>query len=390
MERKIVIANTGGRIASVLVEDGQIVELHYSPKEQPYTLGDIYVGKVRQILPNIHAAFIEIAPQTECYYSTEEKFAPVFTSKTGKKPLCIGDELLVQIQKEAVKTKKPVVTGNLNLTGKYAVITSGNQHFGASAKISKEKKEELLAHAAAYSGRGYGLIIRTNAVGVPWDTVASEIDKLEQEYLRLQKTASARTCYSCLKKAPRPYISVLRDIYQTGLSEIIAEKGDLYEEVRTFLKEEQPEDLKHLRCYSDTSYPLSKCYSIEHVTEEALKEKVWLKSGAYLVIQQTEAMHVIDVNSGKCMKKKREFLDINKEAAREIARQIRLRNLSGIIMTDFINLSTPEEKKELLSFFEHQLAADRNPGKVVDMTKLQLVEVTRKKVQKTLKESFYE
>lgn len=389
MEQKIVIAHVNGQIAAALAEDGRIVEIHFSPKEQPYALGDIYIGKVKQILPNIHAAFIDIGDGNECYYSMEEKYTPIFTSKTGKKPLCIGDEILVQIQKEAVKTKKPVVTGNLNITGRYAVLTTGNQRLGVSSKIGKDTREALEESAKVYCDRGYGLILRTNAAGVPWKSVAAEIDRLEREYLRIHETALTRTCYSCLKKAPKAYISVLRDIYQAGFGEIIAEGRALYEETQAYLAEEQPDDLKLLRCYTDESYPLSKCYSIEHVAEEALKERVWLNSGAYLIIQETEAMHVIDVNSGKCMKKKQEFSAINREAAREIARQIRLRNLSGIIMIDFINMNTEGEKKELLAYLQQELNKDRNPGKVVDMTKLQLVEVTRKKVRKTLKESYY-
>lgn len=390
MERKIIIAHVGDRVAAVLSEEGKIVEIHYSPQNEPYALGSIYVGKVRQILPNINAAFIEIGDKNECYYSTEEKYSPIFTSKAGKKPLCVGDELLVQIQKEAVRTKKPVVTGTLNFTGRYAVLTSGNLTVGVSSKISKPKREELLAKAESYGGRGYGFILRTNAADVPWETVAAELEKLEEEYFHIRRIAGTRTCFSCLKEAPKPYISMLRDIYQSGLAEIVAESGTLYEETRDFLAKEQPDDLRLLRCYTDEQYPLSKCYSMEHVTEEALRERVWLKSGSYLVIQETEAMHVIDVNSGRCMKKKKEFLAMNLEAAKEAARQIRLRNLSGIIMIDFINMGTDIEKQELLAYFQHELNKDRNPGNVIDMTKLQIVEVTRKKVKKTLKESLYE
>lgn len=390
MERKIIITRLWGRAVAALMEDGKIMGLSCCPKEQPYALGDIYIGKVRRILPNIHGAFVEIGRQTECYYSTEEKYPPIFTTKSGKKALCVGDELLVQVQKEAVRSKQPVVTGNLNFAGRYVVLTSGNKAVGVSAKIKKETRSVLAGLAERYMERGYGLILRTNAATVPWETVETEILQLEEEYRRVTQNAAMRTCFSCIKKAPQPYISALRDIYQTGLAEIVVDAGELYEEVKQFLTNEQPEDLALLRRYDDKDYPLEKCYSIGHVVEEAMKEQVWLKSGAYLVIQQTETMHVIDVNSGRCLKKKKEFFTINLEAAKEAARQIRLRNLSGIIMIDFINMDTQEEKKELLSFFQKELNKDQNPGKVVDMTKLQITEVTRKKIRKTLKESFYE
>ena len=389
MERKVVICHYNSRIVAAILENGKIVELHFDRKKESVRLGDIYIAKVKQILPNIHGAFVEIANQQECYYATDEKYQPIFTSKIGKKPLCIGDELLVQIQKEAAGNKKPVVTGNLNFTGKYVVLTSGNQMIGASGKLSKVKKQELISFAKSYEGRGYGLVLRTNAGQVDMQEIEQEIQKLEQSLLQIKGYAPTRTCFSRLWSAPSSYLALLRDISQLGLEEIVVEEGELHEEIREFLTEEQPEDLSHLRCYKDTSYPMASCYSIEHTLEHALSEKVRLNSGAYLVIQQTEAMHVIDVNSGKSQKKKENFLAINKEAARAVAKQIRLRNLSGIIMVDFINLDTEEAQKELLSYLQNELNADSNPGNVIDMTKLQLTEITRKKTRKTLRENYY-
>lgn len=392
LEQKIIITETKGRRLTALFENNKVVELHYSSdKTKPYRLGEIYVGKVKKILPNRAGAFVEIGNHMECYYPLEEKCTPVFTAKYGKNALVAGDELLVQIHTEALKTKQPSVTGNLSFTGKYAVITSGNHTAGASNKLEKTKKEELLAwwKEASLSFPGeFGIIFRTNAGEVPKEQILTDIQKLYDEYTQIIQYGKTRTCFSCIRKAEDSAISILRDLRQDSLKEIVVdavcENGKLYQETEEFLKREQPEDLPLLRPYTDASYPLMKCYNLEQETSLALQERVWMKSGAYLVIQPTEALTVIDVNSGKCQKKKQAFLQVNYEAAAEAARQIRLRNLSGIILIDFINLSDMSEKEALMKHLQEELYLDRNPGKVVDMTKLQLVEITRKKIRKTL------
>ena len=395
LEQKIIITETKGRRLTALFENNKVVELHYSSdKTKPYRLGEIYVGKVKKILPNKAGAFVEIGNHMECYYSLEEKCTPIFTAKYGKNALVAGDELLVQIHTEALKTKQPSVTGNLSFTGKYAVITSGNHTAGVSNKLGKVKKEELLAWwketAPSFPGK-FGIIFRTNAGEAPKDQILTDIQKLYTEYEQIIQYGKTRTCFSCIRKAEDSAISILRDVRQDSLKEIVVdavcENGELYRETESFLKRELPEDLSLLRPYTDTSYPLVKCYNLEQETNLALLERVWMKSGAYLVIQPTEALTVIDVNSGKCQKKKQAFLQVNYESAEEAARQIRLRNLSGIILIDFINLSDMSEKEALMKHLQEELYLDRNPGKVVDMTKLQLVEITRKKIRKTLTES---
>ena len=395
LEQKIIITETKGRRLTALFENNKVVELHYSSdKTKPYRLGEIYVGKVKKILPNKAGAFVEIGNHMECYYSLEEKCTPIFTAKYGKNTLVAGDELLVQIHTEALKTKQPSVTGNLSFTGKYAVITSGNHTAGVSNKLGKVKKEELLAWwketAPSFPGK-FGIIFRTNAGEASKDQILTDIQKLYTEYEQIIQYGKTRTCFSCIRKAEDSAISILRDLRQDSLKEIVVdavcENGELYRETESFLKRELPEDLSLLRPYTDASYPLVKCYNLEQETNLALLERVWMKSGAYLVIQPTEALTVIDVNSGKCQKKKQAFLQVNYEAAEEAARQIRLRNLSGIILIDFINLSDMSEKEALMKHLQEELYLDRNPGKVVDMTKLQLVEITRKKIRKTLTES---
>ena len=395
MKRKLVITKIDNKVVSALYENGEVAEFHCTKKQDTSVLelGNIYIGKVKNIVGNISAAFIEIAKGVECYYSIPENNAPIFTNKIGKKPISIGDELLVQVSKEAVKTKVATVTGKLSFSGKYCVLTSGDTRIGASLKLEKEERERLIQIAKEYSSEKYGLIMRTNAKEIAEKVLRKEIEQLISEYEKLVLAAQTRVCFSCLKKAPEGYLTDLKNVPQEGLGEIIIEDIELYEETKNYLETYQPEDLEKLCLYEDKMLPLHKLYNLEKQIEKALKERVWMKSGAYLVIQPTEALTVIDVNTGKCIDKKKDdkaYLKINKEAATEAAKQIRLRNLTGIILIDFINLSNKELTGELLDYFVRELKKDPIATTLVDITKLQLVEVTRKKIRKPFHEAFCE
>lgn len=392
MIRKILILKEEDCIWSYLIEDGDIVEIHPSPLKEsndPHVmLGNIYIGKVQNIAANIGAAFIDIGG-INCYYDISQASHAIFTNKVGKNPLCIGDELLVQISREAVKTKAPTVSSNISLTGRYAVLTSGNTRIGVSSKLPKALRESYKEKLQDQKSDDYGIIVRTNAKEVPLDTVLCELNQLKEHFFQLKKTASFRTCYSCLYSASKPYLVDLRNVYAEGLSEILVEDQALYKEILEYSQREQPEFLEKLKLYENPSFSLSKLFSTETVLERALKEHVWLKHGGYLIIQPTEALTVIDVNSGKCVSKKQksdDFLQMNLEAAKEIAKQIRLRNLSGIIIVDFINLEKTEETQRLLTEFRKMLSRDPIQTTLVDITGLQLVEITRKKLRKPLHE----
>ena len=394
MKQTLVISKLENKIWSALFEDDKIVELYCTNNEtEGVSLGDIYVGKVKNIVNNIRGAFIEVGEHIECYYAMDENPNPIFTNKIGKKPLCIGDELLVQVSKEATKTKVPTVSSKLEFAGKYAVLTTGDTRIGVSSKIGKVERERLLSAGTPFANDAYGIIIRTNAKEVEESKVIEEIKQLTKGYEALITNANTRLPFTCLKKGKKQYLTKLLDIYQNGQMEIIVEDLELYEEIQMFLRENHPEDLECVILYQDESFPLYKLYSLETHIEHALKERVWLKSGGYLVIQPTEALTVIDVNTGKCVSKKNDDLaklKLNLEAAVEVARQIRLRNLSGIILVDFINLESTEMMETLLEALNKELKKDPISTTLVDVTKLQLVEITRKKVRKPLHETVHE
>ena len=397
MERKILIEKRENRIRTFFLEDGDIVEIHSAAEEAAgigsHRLGDVYVGKVRNIVPNIGAAFIEIEKGVNCYYDMKDAENSFFTHKSGKKALCIGDELVVQISREAVKTKAATVTGSISFTGRYAVLTHGNTRIGVSSKIPKSLKDEYKERLSGFQNDRYGIIVRTNAKDVPFQDVLDEINSLKEEYEALFQTASTRKCFSCLKSAPPSYILDLKNVYMEGMKEIIIGDKGLYTRIQSYFRAELPDKLSLLKLYDDPSFPLDKLYSTQTILEKALRERAWLKTGGYLIIQPTEALTVIDVNSGKAAAKAGSrtqsedgAMKVNLEAAREAAKQIRLRNLSGIIIIDFINMGSEENTQQLLHEFRFYLSKDPIQTSLVDMTPLGLVEVTRKKVRRPLYE----
>lgn len=391
MKRKLLIEKRDNRIRTYFIEDGDIAEIHSASasggEADRHRLGDIYIGKVSNIVPNIGAAFIEIEKGVNCYYDMKDVKSAIFTHKSGNKALCAGDELVVQISRESVKSKAPTVTGNLSFTGRYAVLTHGNTRIGVSSKIPKALREEYKRELETFRNDDFGIIVRTNAKDAPFEAVTEEISTLKEEYYSLVRTAQTRVCFSCLKSAPPSYIADLKNVYMDGMEEIIVGDKDLYTRIHMFFQSEIPEKLSLLRLYDDPSFPLDKLYSTQTALDKALSERAWLKTGGYLIIQPTEALTVIDVNSGKTASRSDSetgAMKVNLEAAKEAARQIRLRNISGIILVDFINMKEEENTQKLLHEFRYYLSKDPIQTTLVDMTPLNLVEVTRKKVRRPL------
>ena len=394
-------------VSALYDENRTMLEVSLSALDEESLLGNLYIGRVENVVKNLNAAFIRISPEQICYYSMDDYKNPLFTKKVSvKKPLVEGEELVVQVTREALKTKEPAVTTNLNFTGKYAVLTTENQRIGISAKLSKTDRERLKSLAETIEHPDFGLILRTNAKDATDEEILAEIQGLAEEWQNLKETAKHKTCYSCLKKEPPAYLREIVNLPTSSVNELITDdrnvflklcsnfgitEDDLWTKgsVSVPIDEVNVTETLTLRYYHDSLLSLSSLYSVKSSVEKAIEEKVWLNSGAYLIIQPTEAMTVIDINTGKNVAKKgvqENFLKINKEAAIEIVHQLRLRNLSGIIIVDFMNLASKEAEAELMSTFRAALKNDPVPTQLIDMTKLGLVEVTRKKVRKSLPE----
>lgn len=375
---------------AALEEQGRISQLNFSETASKGILGNIYVGKVQNIVKNIHAAFIEIADGIMCYYSLDDKADPVFTNPKKDSVMKIGDEVIVQVSKEGMKTKLPSVSSNLNFTGRYLVLTSQRKELGFSGKLNKEEKKRIREFLEGEMPENAGIIVRTNARNAKKEEILEELKNLQTRYETLLKKGHSRVCFSLLEEHMPDYLQTLQNVYTQTLDEIVTDNPEVFQAVQNYLNCYGEYEIP-LRFYEDKLLPLSKLYSLESVLERSLQERVWLKSGGFLVIQPTEAFVCIDVNTGKFSGKKEiqeTFRKINLEAAKEIAWQLRLRNLSGIILIDFINMENQEDKKELLHTLQAYLNQDPIKGTVVDITPLNIVEVTRKKVRKPLLEEW--
>jgi ribonuclease G len=404
MDNKLVITKKENTIVSAFFEGKDMVSVSLNASEENSILGNIYLGKVKNIVKNINAAFIEIADGRMCYYSLTENRYPIMAGgheyvreSATLVPVAVkaGDELIVQVSKEDVKTKAPVVSSNLNFTGRYIALTYGKSVIGVSAKILDDiERKRLKAIVKNYQRPDYGFIIRTNAAYVAEEKIVAEIHQLIKAYEDIRSYGIHQSRFSLLHQTPLSYICDIRDSYTDHVDEFITDDEAIYENIKQYLTAYQPEDLTKLRFYQDSSLSLMNLYGINHKLEEAVKPTVWLKSGGSLVIQPTEALTVIDVNTGKAVAGKKQvqetFLKINREAAKEIAKQIRLRNLSGIIIIDFIDMELTKDKELLMEELEQYFRMDPVKTTLVDMTALGLVEVTRKKVRKPLHEQFNE
>lgn len=411
METKYIVTKKQGCIFSVLMEEGQAVQMDIEPERGgTASVGDVFVGKIKDIVPNIQAAFIEIANGEKCYLSLEDLKQPIYLNPKKNEIPHQGDELLVQVSKEAVKTKPADVTVNINITGRYAILTHGKTMIGISGKIRKEEcKKHLRSLLKPYENQEYGFIVRTNAQYASDEELLLEIDHLVNEYRSIRNKAEHSTCFSCISRAEEHFISDLRTFRQgedeTGkkadgilesgkdMPDIITDDREIYDRIKTYLSAIQPKALDKLRFYEDSMISLENLYSLGAELEKAARKKVWLSCGGYLVIEPTEALFVIDVNSGKAVGKKKDkekaYYKVNMEAAKEIARQIRLRNLSGIIVVDFIDMKDREHTDDLIRFFVKELEHDPIKTNFIDMTGLHLAEITRKKVRKPLHEQMY-
>ena len=298
--------------------------------------------------------------------------------------------MVVQISRDAVKTKNPVGSSELTLRGDYSVVHTGSQ-IGVSGKInSKKLRDDLKKLARETLPESMGCIIRTNAADTDPDIIKKELNDLAGRLAQILRAATTRKCFSCLFRNPPEYIENITLIGSQKIDEFVTDDPDIFNAFREYSDKKGLSDINAV-LYSDDSCPLSAIYNLKKEVEGALKERVWLKSGAYLIIQQTEAMVVVDVNTGKSVSGKdmaQHMLKVNTEAAIETCRQLRLRNLSGIIVIDFINMKNPDDIYKIRDVLIKELSDDPIPAKYVDITKLGLIELTRKKLKRPLHEMF--
>lgn len=403
---KILILKLYDKILSILLCKNHILSIQATDPESEKTtvpLGNIYVGRVQNISHNIGAAFVEIQKGILTFLPLAETKDAFITNRAADGTLKIGDELLVQVVKEPVKTKLAGVSAGLSLAGSYVVIApvtnaahaqnaeeTSSDHSG-QIKISSKlgtKYKHLFRDSEPLQtiAKHFNLTIRTNVANVE-DTsvVTAEAEYLAERLEHILAIGDKRTCFSCLYQSEPAYLTFIKNCYQSEYDEIITDEKEIYE---LLLADERTASLK-IRYYEDDRLPLYKLYSIETQIHDLLNKKVRLKSGAYLVIEQTEALIAIDVNTGKYESRKNPeetYLKINLEAAEAIAEALRARNLSGMILIDFISMKPKENTEKLMAHMKNLLKNDPVPAYVVDITGLGLMEVTRKKMSRAFRE----
>lgn len=391
---ELVITNYKNSIISAVYEDKVMTQVFADRRKQTIHVGNIYVGRIDNIVKNINAAFVNIAEGVSCYLDMSTDVEPLFIKKQSPKKLSIGDELVVQVTKEDVKTKAPVVSAAFSLTGKYVVLVHGGTGIQISKKIQqKAVRNSLKAVLEPFVLETAGLVVRTNALNVAKEELEAELKLLLEEYNYICNNGIHQARYTLLHQELPNYLLQLRDSKNNSLDKVITNLPAIYSELLTFIKKyplKTANGSDVLLEYTEDANDLCIRYKINHYMDKALHRIVYLNSGATIVIDPTEALTVIDVNTGKAISGKKvsedTFFAINMEAAKEIAAQIKLRNLSGIILIDFINLSDSSKEEALKEALRNAFKADSVQTEVVDITKLGLMEITRKKVYKTLQE----
>lgn len=364
-----------------LVRDGQgkPCELFCQKTDRISSVGNIYVGKTERVVPQIGGAFVRIGPDTSVFLPLEDAKNCMYTHKFAKKEdLCGGDELLVEIVKDPIKTKDAVATGNLTFASEHLLLTTGKRQIGVSRKLPETERQKIKEALAELEGE-FGFVVRTNAAGISAEELQAEASSLWEETGLFLETSSHREAYALVRESEHPFLgkaeSFLRRYPQGNIR---TDLPGLFEDMQKKFESQK----QRIVFYQDESYPLYKLTGLPTILERALSRKVYLSSGAYLVIDPTEALTVIDVNSGKRQGKndaEEYYYRINLEAAAEIARQLRLRNISGMILVDFINMDSKEHCEEVLTALRRFCADDPDPVQVLDYTRLHLVEMTRKK-----------
>lgn len=384
--RQVVITKIQGKKTLLYLENDKIYDVIAEPEDSTApALGNIYVGKIKNIVANINAAFVEVKSGILCYLPLSE---------CGQdQALRPGDEIIVQIKKAAVKTKQAVATRFPELVGNYCVVSTApavaSATFGISKKITDSRVLDRLSEIKKkFEGSPYGIVLRTAAQYAEPETIEQECEKLIAELQETMEHGKFLSCFSLIREETPFYLRYLYGCREEDLERIITDDPSVYHT----LQSEYNGSKEKLCLYEDETFSLDKLLGISSKLKKALEKRVWLKSGGNLVIEPTEALTVIDVNTGKAIEGKRQmettFFRINCEAAKEVARQIRMRGISGMILVDFIDLKDKNHQRELMSILRSELQKDRVKTILVDITKLGLVEITRMKIHPPLWETF--
>lgn len=403
MKKEILINSTEYETRVAILEDDRLVELQVERKDENRIVGNIYKGVIKTVLPGMQAAFVDIGMPKAAYlhssdigkdYSdkyddVEDEEAPAeIVRKTRRQGietvLKQNQEVLIQVIKEPISTKGPRVATEISLPGRFCVLVPDDDHIRVSKRISSwNERKRLRKITSPLRPEGFGLIMRTEAEGKNESELRSDVKRQLQMWERLKKKADKMTAPALIHEEADVIISKIRDIFTEDVERIIVDDRTDYKTVLAYARQVAPQLKERVELYKD-DLPLFDMYKLEPEIEKMLDRKVWIKKGAYLIIDQTEAMVTIDVNTGRYVGSTDQEATIyhtNIEAAREAARQIRLRDIGGLIVCDFIDMYNKENRRKLYEEFKKCFQYDRAKRAINPVTDFGLVEMTRERVR---------
>jgi len=386
MTKEVLINVTPHESRVAMVENGILQEIIIEPTKHQGLVGNIYKGQVSRLLPGMQAAFVDIGLERAAFLH----FLPNHESESIPKYLHLGETLLVQVIKEPLGTKAARLTSRISIPSGYMVFLPYSSIVGVSSRIeSKDERQRLKQIVLQKIGLGeqnYGFIIRTGAEGATEPMLWADMDFLSLLWQEIKEKEISAPPGSLIYADLSVVLRSIRDLIGNSVDKIKIDSPETCQEMSNFAKKFMPDWLPRIEYYTDNR-PIFDLYNIEAEINKALERKVPLKSGGYLVIEQTEAMTTIDVNTGAYVggdNLEDTIFKTNLEAAEVIARQLRLRNLGGIIILDFIDMLEPEHKVEVLDTLENCLARDPRKITVSSLSSLGLVEMTRQRTRESL------
>ena len=413
MNRELIVNVNPTEISIALCEDKVLVELNKEQCQTGFSVGDIYLGKVRKIMPGLNAAFVNIGHEKDAFihyldlgsqFSSLQKLVASYQpgkrgirldamkleppiEKSGKigSYLQVGQTVMVQVAKEAISTKGPRLTADISLAGRNVVLVPFSSKVFLSQKIrSAEEKKRLKGIAAAVLPKNFGVIIRTAAVEAKDSDIEQDIrsllDKWQRTLQNIRKNPAPAQLMSEMNRAN----TIIRDSLGGAFSQIVVDDEAMYHEIQNYIRQIEPQSEKLVKLYKG-NVPIFDNFDISKQIKSLFAKYVSLRRGAYLIIEHTEAMNVIDVNSGNRTKaeddQEQTAFDVNLAAAREIARQLRLRDLGGIVIIDFIDMHKAANRQLLYEEMNKLMATDKAKHTVLPLTKFGLMQITRQRVR---------
>ena len=392
----MLITELGDRDQIAVMEGRELVEHFITRKGAHSMVGNIYLGRVQNVLPGMEAAFVDVGRgRNAVLYAGEVSYDEEIEGQAPRieKMLRSGQNVMVQVTKDPIGGKGARLTQEISLPGRYLVFVPDSDVFGISRRLPDKERARLKDILKKVRPSGHGVIVRTAAEGAHAQDLEADLERLQTEWAAIAKSAKKGKAPRVLYEEPELTVRVVRDLFTGGeFKEMITDSREIYDGVIAYLQGVAPDLVAKVHIHQGALPVLEAYHAVEQI-HKALDRKVWLPSGGYLVIDRTEAMTVIDVNTGKHVGKanlEETVTKTNLEAAEEVARQLRLRDIGGIIIIDFIDMLLEKNRDKVTNTLKQAMAQDKTRSQVFEIGPLGLLEVTRKRVSAGLLESFSE